>query len=163
MNILKRDLLRLYNGISMLEARQFSVKFSYFIAKNKVAMRDEITALEEARKVSEEFKAFDTERAKLAQQYSDKNEDGSAKIQDNSFVITTNMEVFQEELEALREKNVETISEREKQIAEFEELLDGSTEFNGAKIDFKDIPESIEPAMLEVFILADLIIDEDED
>jgi len=65
MKMTKRDLLRLHNGISMLEGRQFSVKFSYFIAKNKVAMRDEIGALEEARKVSEEFKMFDNERTRM--------------------------------------------------------------------------------------------------
>jgi len=69
MKVKKRDLLRLHNAIHALEGKVFNVKFSYFIAKNKVAMRDEITALEEARKVSDEYKKYDTERATLAQQY----------------------------------------------------------------------------------------------
>jgi len=72
------------------------------------------------------------------------------------------MEIFQEELEILREKNTKVISERQKQLEEFEEILNEDINFEGAKLNFKDIPTTIEPAMLEVFILADLIIDEDE-
>lgn len=155
----RRDLLRLNNGILMLEGRQFSVKFSYFIAKNKVALRDEMAAIEEARKAGDGFKEYDLQRAKLAQEYSDKNEDGSAKIHDNSFVITSRLEDFQKALAEIREKYAEPIKEYEGQMADFNELLDGEVDFEGAKIDFKDIPPSIEPAMLEVLILADLIIE----
>lgn len=162
MKVTKRDLLRLYNAIMIMEGRQFSVKFSYFIAKNKVAMRDEITALDEARQVSDTFKTYDAERAKMAQEYADKNEDGSAKIQDNSFVITANLEEFQTALEALRKQYKEAIEEREQQLKDFEELLDEKVTFKGARIDFKDIPPTVEPTVLEVLILADLII-EDED
>jgi len=162
MKIKKRDLLRLYNAISLLEGRPFSVKFSYFIAKNKVAMRDEISALDVAKKVTDGFKSFDNERAKLAQKFADKNEDGSAKIQHNSFVITTNADLFQEELSILREEHADIITDREKQIEEFENLLDEDVDFKGLKLDFKDIPESIEPSMLEPLILADLIIDKED-
>ena len=162
MEIKKRDLLRLYNAISVLEGKPFSVKFSYFIAKNKVAMRDEISALDVAKRATDEFKFYDNERAKLAQKFADKNEDGSAKIQDNSFVITTNVELFQEELLRLREDHTATIEDRDKQIEEFETLLDEDITFEGLKIDFKDIPDSIEASMLEPLILADLIIDKED-
>lgn len=111
MKLTRKDLLRLHNGISMMEGRQYSVKFSYFIAKNKVALRDEIVALEEARKASDGFKEYDGGRAKLAQEYSDKNEDGSAKIQDNSFVITARVDEFQSALAELRDKYAEPIKE----------------------------------------------------
>jgi len=161
MKVKKRDLLRLHNAIHALEGKVFNVKFSYFIAKNKVAMRDEITALEEARKVSDEYKKYDTERATLAQQYSDKNEDGSAKIQGNSFVITTNAELFQEDLEGLRVKYKDAIEEYETMMKDFEELLNQEVEYDGTKVDLKDVPQTIEPAILETFILADLIIDEE--
>ncbi len=80
MKIKKRDLLNLYNAISELEGRPFSVKFSYFIAKNKVAMRDEISALDIAKRATDEFKSYDGERAKLAQKFADKNEDGSIDL-----------------------------------------------------------------------------------
>ena len=161
MELTRRDLLKLHNAIATMEGRQFSVKFSYFIAKNKVAMKDEMMALEEARKISDEYRSYDLERARLAQEYADKNEDGSAKIHENSFVITAHANEFQEELEALREKKKDAIEEHESKMAEFEELLNGKVDFNGARIDFKDIPSTIEPSVLEILILADLIIEED--
>jgi hypothetical protein len=161
MKIKKKDLLRLHNAITLLEDKQHSVKFSYLIAKNKVIMRDEIEALEEVSKASEEFKAYEDKRVRLAQQYADKNEDGSIKIQNNNFVLTTNAEVFQKEFDELREDHKDLIDEREKQLKEFEELLGGTVDFEGTKINFKDIPASMDPATMECLILADLIIEEE--
>ena len=162
MKLMRKDLLRLHNGIAIMEGRQYSVKFSYFIAKNKVALRDEISALEEAKKPSEGFKEYDGVRARMAQEYADKNEDGTAKIHENSFVITARADEFQESLAAQREKYAGVIKEFEGQMEEFNELLNGEVTFDGARIDFKDIPPSIEPAVLEVLILADLIIEDEE-
>ncbi len=161
MKVKKKDLLGLHNSIMAMEGNAYSVKFSYFIAKNKVALRDEITALEDVRRVSDEFKAFETVRVKLAQENADKNEDGSAKISGNSFVITSNAEKFQKELEAVKLQYSKIIKKREKQLKEFEELLESEAEFEGAKIDFKDIPQNVEPKVLEVLILCDLIIEDE--
>lgn len=161
MKITKRDLLRLYNSITLIEGRRFTVKFSYFIAKNKVGMRDEITALDRARKMSTEFAAYDKERISLARKLADKNDDGSSIIQDSSFLITKKIDSFQEELSHIRKKYADAISDREKQITEFEELLDGTVEYEGTKVKFKHIPDNIESSVLETFVFADLIIDED--
>jgi hypothetical protein len=161
MKLKRKDLLSLSNGIALMEGRQFNVKFSYFIAKNKVALRDEMEAINEARKPNDGFKEFDAQRAKLAQEHSDKNDDGSSKIQDNSFVITALADVFQEKLKVLREKYAAPIKEYEGQMQQFNELLDDEVEFTGTMVDLKDIPPTIEPAILEVLILADLITDEE--
>ncbi len=161
MEITKRDLLRLYNNITFIEGRRFTVKFSYFIAKNKVAMRDEITALDRARKMSTEFAAYDNERISLARKLADKNDDGSSIIQNNSFLITEKIDSFQEELSRIREKYVDAMLDREKQLEDFEELLDGTVEYKGTKVELKHIPDNIESSVLETFVLADLIIDED--
>ena len=160
MKITKRDLLNLYNGMCSLEGRQFSVKFSYFIAKNKVAIRDEITALDEARRVSNEFKLYDDERVELARKFADKSDDGSAKVHDNSFIITKLLDGFQKNLSKLREKHTKAIEKREKQIEDFENLLNETATFEKFQVEFDDIPPTIEPSILEGFILADLIIDE---
>ncbi len=160
MNIKKKDLLRLHNVITSIEGTQHSVKFSYFIAKNKVAMSDEITALEEVSKVNEEFQEYENKRIRFAQQYSDKNADGSAKIQNNGYIMTTNANLFQEAVDQLGEEYKDVISKREKQLKEFEEILKQTVEFEGMKIDFKDLPENIETILMECLIIADLIIEE---
>jgi len=46
-------------------------------------------------------------------------------------------------------------------MKDFEELLNQEVEYDGTKVDLKDVPQTIEPAILETFILADLIIDEE--
>ncbi|MCK5611917.1 hypothetical protein KAR91_59150 [Candidatus Pacearchaeota archaeon] len=161
MKIKKGDLLRLHNAITLLEGRQYSVKFSYGIAKNKVVIRDEITALEEARKSSEAFNEYENKRVTLAREYADKDENGSPKIQDNSFVLTTNKELFEKEFEELKDQYKDELVEREKQIKDFEELLEETVDdYEGMKINFKDIPENIDPTIMECFIIADLIIEE---
>jgi len=159
MKLKRREILRLHNGIAMMEGRPFSVKFSYFMAKNKVAIRDEIAAIDAARQVTDGFKEYDNERAQLAQQYADKGADGSAKIHENSYVITVRKEEFDEALKELRYKYAEPLKEQEAKMEELKELLEEEVEFEGSKIDLKDIPESIESSVLEIFILADLIIE----
>jgi hypothetical protein len=161
MEIKKLNLLRLHNVITSLEGEKYSVKFSYFLAKNKVTMRDEIETLEEVSKVSEEFQAFENERIGLAQKHADKNEDGSPQIQNDNFVLNENVGLFQKEFGELIEQNRDVISKREKQLKEFNEILGQNTEFEGSKISVEDIPQNIEPVKIECFILADLIIEED--
>jgi hypothetical protein len=145
-----------------MEGRQFSVKFSYFVAKNKVAIKNEIDAIQEVQQPSEEYKKYDLERARLAQAFADKNEDGSAKIHDNSFVITANVDEFQEALAELRVSYKDAIEQHEAKMKELESLLNEEVEINGAKVDFKDIPSTIEPSLMEILIIADLIIEDEE-
>jgi hypothetical protein len=161
MEIKKLDLLRLHNVITSLEGEKYSVKFSYFIAKNKVAMRDEIEALEEVSKVSEGFQEFENKRIELAQKHADKNEDGSPQVQNDNFVLNENVGLFQKEFGELIEQNKDVLSNREEQLKQFNEILGQNTEFEGSKIGIGDIPEDIEPVKIECFILADLIIEED--
>ena len=61
----------------------------------------------------------------------------------------------------MKEKHAKAIEKHEGQVAELNELLAGEVEFNGTKIGLADVPQSIEPAVMEVFILADLIKEEE--
>lgn len=160
LNMKKRDLISLHNSLTTLEGRPFSVKFSYFIAKNKVMLKNEFTALDVARKPDPKFVEFDTERAKLAHDMSDKDEKGQAKIENNNFIIVEKVNEFKDALEALKEKYSKAITDQEKNIKDFEAILNEEFEYKGPKIDFKDIPAGIEPSILEDLIIADLIIEE---
>ena len=86
-----RELLDLYGALKSMESRKYNVKFSYFLAKNKVVIKDEYKILEEAGKPSEKFTEYDTKRAQLAHKYADRNEnDGQPKVENNNFVIIKN-------------------------------------------------------------------------
>ena len=156
----KRDLLSLYNALSMLEGRQFSVKFSYFIAKNKVLLKNEFTALDQARKPDPKFTEFDTKRAQMAHDMADKDEKGQAKIENNNFIIVEKVDEFRSGLDKLKKEYDKEIKAQEQNVKDFEDILDEDINFQGPKVAFKDIPQSIEPSILEALIVADLIIEE---
>jgi len=155
----KRDLLNLHNALSIIEGRQFTVKFSYFVAKNKVLLKSEFTALDEARKPSDEFTAFNTKRGELAQKMADKDDKGQPKIENNNFIIIEKIDEFNKALEKLRKKNEEVIEKQENKMKDFDSLLNENAEFQGTKIDLDDIPDNIEPFILEVLITTELIVE----
>lgn len=157
MKLKKRDLMRLNNAISAIEGRPFNRKFSYFLAQHKIQLKDEILMLEKVRETPEEFKEYDTKRANLAKEYSDKNPNGTPKIENQEFVITIQQDAFQEALADLREECKEIIENRKQQLKDFDDILTKETEYNGAKIDLEDIPDNIEPVVIEVLLSAGLV------
>jgi len=157
-----RDLITLHNQLTTLEGTKFSVKFSYFVAKNKVMIKDEYGPLEEARRPDPKYTEYDSLRAKLAQELSDKDANGHPRIENGNFVIVEKFTEFKEGLEKLKEEYAEAIKDQEKKFKEFEALLDEEVDYKGPKIDLKDIPEQVEPSVLEILIVAGLIIDTDE-
>jgi len=156
----KRDLLKLNGALTSIEGRPFSVKFSYFIAKNKVMIKNEFNILEEIRKPSEKYMEYDRKRAELASELADRDDKGQPKIENNNFVIIENFDKFKEMLESMKKTYSKAIKEQEQKMKDFEALLNENIDYCGPKIDFKDIPETIEPSVLEVLITTDLIIEE---
>lgn len=155
----KRDLIKLQGALTTIEGRPFSVKFSYFVAKNKVMIKNEFAVLDGIRKPPAKYIEYDTKRAELAQKLADKEENGQPKIQNNNFIIVENVEEFKKQLDQLKATYSETIKEFEQKQKEFETLLDEEIVFAGPKIDLKDIPKEIEPSVLEVLLASDLIIE----
>jgi len=161
MKIKKRELLKFAEVIKSFEGLKYSTKFSYFLTKNKLACKDELEALDEARKPDQKFLDFELERVKTAQEHSEKGADGSPVIRNGAFIILPdNQEKFDKEMAKLRKVNKVVIEAREKQAEEFDKLIGEETEFNGTKIKLSELPTQIEPALLEVLVTLDLIIED---
>lgn len=157
----KLDVLRLNEVFNRFGDMKYGVKFSYFLAKNRIAIKSEVEALDEARKPDQDFLDFELERVKLAQEYSDKDSAGKPMIQNNSFVIVQKADAFEKEMSKLKKKFKTAIEQREEQVKEFEKIVDEDfTLSNPFKISFSDLPQSIEPSVIEVLIAADLIKEE---
>jgi hypothetical protein len=156
----KRDLIKLQGALTTIEGRTFTIKFSYFIAKNKIMIKNEFDVLNEVRKPSAEYIEYDTVRAELANRLADRTEDGKPKIENNNFIIVENVDEFKTEMDKLKYKYAKAIEDFEQKQKDFEALLEEEFEYQGPKIDFKDIPQNIEPSILEALIAADLIIEE---
>lgn len=161
MKVKKRELLKFADVIRSYEGLKYSTKFSYFITKNKLACKDEIEALDEARKPDQKFLDFELERVKTAQEYAEKNPDGSPVIRNGAFIISSeNQDKFDKEMVKMRKTNKAVLEAREKQEEDFIKLLAEETEFNGTKIKLSELPPQIEPSLLEVFVVLDLITED---
>jgi hypothetical protein len=158
----RRVILDLWKVLSQLEGLKHDVRFSYFLAKNKVALKSEIEALNEANTPSAAYLEFENKRVEGAQRFADKDEVGNPKVFNNQYVITEHKSDFEAEMKKLKTKFKTAIEAREKQIKDYEDLLEEEVEFKPTKLRFSQLPRQVESSVLEVFIEADIIEDDQE-
>ena len=119
-----KDLFNLFNSLCNLSNLK-GIKFSYGIIKNKKNIKNEIEILQNIIKPSQEFIEFDKEREKLCKKYSKKDEKGEIIIKNNNYDIKSECkEIFNKEFDDLKEQNKEFIIKREKQLEEYNKLLE---------------------------------------
>ena len=158
---MKREtLVKLWKVIGSLEGLKHDVRFSYFLAKNKVALKAELDIMEEAQKPSEAYLEYEKQRIETAQGLADKDKNEQPKVHNGQYVIYDNRDKFEAEIKKLKTKFKTAINAREKQIKEYEALLNEPVELALAKIKFSQLPSQIESAYLQVFIEADVIEDD---
>jgi hypothetical protein len=161
MQVKKGELLLLYHVLENLKNRKSNVKFSYFVAKNKLALQGEVDALNEAQEASEPFKLYDQKRAELAANMADRLGDTNQPMtQNGQYVITKRKEEFDSELEKLKKTYAEVIEERDKQIEVFRDLLEEKIDFKGHGTKLENIPGEIEPVVMESLIKTGLILED---
>jgi len=158
----KGDLLNLWYILEGLKHQKQNVKFSYFVAKNKLAIKGEFDALNEAQDASEAFKLYDTKRAELAAGMADKIPGTDQPMTANGqYVIKEKKDDFEKSLDELKEQYKTVIEDRQKQLDAFKELLDEETEFKGHAIKLENLPGDIEPTIIEGLLAVDLILEEE--
>lgn len=84
MRLTLKEISDKYQAFNKIIAKKLPIKLSYAISKNMTTLEDEA-------------KVIDDNRIKLAQTYAEKNEDGTPKIIDHSYVIS-DLESFNKEL-----------------------------------------------------------------
>lgn len=155
--MVKKTALKLWQVFGQLEGLKHDVRFSYFLAKNKVALKSEIELLEEAQKPSELFLQYEAKRIEAAQKYSDKDQNGNPKIHNDQYVIYDERDKFEEEIKKLKTKFKKAIAEREAQLKEYAKFLEEPLELQLTKIRFDQLPNQIEAVVIETFLEADII------
>jgi len=162
MKVKRKELVELWGLIEQHRKIKNSVKFSYWLAKNRKRIQPEIESLEEAIESSRRYKEYDMERARIAKFYADKDKNGKPIIQNSSYVVIEKLNEFNSELNILKEKYKDEVEKRDKQIEEYNNLLEEEIEFEGFKIKLEDLPDGIEPVFIEVLMDIDLLIEPDE-
>jgi hypothetical protein len=160
MKIQNRVLLELWNVLDRLNNKEHPVKFSYFIAKNRSRIKDNVDILMNLSRPTDDYLKYDTERVKLAKKFSDKDKNGKPIVENNQYILTENQSKFDIELEELQGKYTEEIDKAKKRNAEFNKLLDEEVEIDEFKISIDKLPEKIEARILELFMICGLILEE---
>jgi len=153
-----KTIVNLWKTIEKLENVKMTTDFVWFLTKNKVAVKSEIKALDEAQKPSAIFLEYENKRVETAQRLSDKDITGNPRIQNGQYVIYEHKEEFEIEMKSLKQKFKDAIAEREKQLEEYTKLLERDIELNLVTIDFDKLPNTIDVETMEAFIEADLVI-----
>jgi hypothetical protein len=143
----KRNLYELMESINKVSDLK-GVKFAYTLIKNKKKIENEIKILEEIIKPSEKFTLYETERIKLCELYCDKDNNGNPIIENNRYKIL-DIDKFNDELTNLKNNNKNTIDDRDKQIAEYNNLLMEDVDIEFDMIKFEDLPIDITSDQLE--------------
>lgn len=159
MNIQKGDLLQLQVVFEKLNVEKHPLKFSYFLAKNKSIIKKEVEILKELQKPSDGYNSFDKKRIMLAQDLAERVPGTDEPlIKNNAYIMGENKKKFEKELWGLKDVFKTVIKEFEKQVSDFKDILKEDFDFdNGYKIKIDNLPEYIEPHLIELFIKTGLL------
>lgn len=134
-------IIETYNALSQLKGLK-GVKFNYALLRNTGKLELEVKILEKMTEPMDKFKAFEQARIELAKEHSKKDENGEPVTENNHFVIEDKIS-FDKAFETLKETHKEAIDEREKQMKEFEDLLQKENEVDLYKVKLSEIPDDI--------------------
>ena len=167
MLIKKVDLFSYFQAIQWAENLQW-VRFLIAKEKNKRKIKEAAEPIEKWGEVFEWFKVYEKERVELCEKHSNKDENWKAiivweeknaqwaVIKPWTYSITNILE-FEKELTELREKHSTAITEREKQLEDYNKILMEEMEIDFEKIKSEDIPSNITPKQFsEILFMIEL-------
>lgn len=124
-------------------------KFTYGLSKNISIIEEEIKHIQESIKPTEEFTAYDEARVALCKVHAKKDKDGEFiyKVHPESgqqeYDIDVDGKKWTTAIEKLRKDNSEAITKREKQLKDYNELLDADCEIEFYSMSIDSIPNEI--------------------
>jgi hypothetical protein len=131
---------------------------TYAIIKNKKAIESEVEALNEALKLdSDDYIKYVTEIREVANKYGAKDEDGNIIPTPTGFrtVDGTDQEEVQSIVNEINEKYKEVIEAREKQMEEYNNMLNDEVEIEFSPIKLANMPDTVEEKTIS--LLFDII------
>lgn len=152
----KKDVINLFIALSTLPATK-GAKFSYAVAKNLSVLKDEVISLESGLKILDESKEYEKARLELLKSYAEKDENNNPVTKNNGkeFVIV-DQEKFEKEFEDLKVEHASGYTVRQKQIDEYEEMLEEEATVDIFKVKLANVPDDVTPAqMYSIFAIID--------
>jgi len=160
MKFTNRKILEMSIIFEALAQKQVNVRFAYAMAKNKAAIEKQAKILREASMPSTKYLEYEQKRVSLGREMADKDEKGKP-LADGPLFRIPDIDKFNERWDELKEEYKEVIKAREKQLKDFEEIMDKQVDIKGLEtVAFEDLPEQISSA--EMSALMPLIIKEEK-
>ena len=143
----KSGILSLYRSLNQLGALS-GVKFSYAIAKNINNIKNEVESIDKALEPDEKFQEFEKERVVLLEKYAEKDDNGKPKKEmsengSEQYVMGEGLKKFEKEFDILKKTHKEAVDARDKQIEDYNKLLETDSDVTLHKLKMEDIPEAI--------------------
>jgi len=130
-------------------------KIGYAVAKNRKLVEQELETLNETLKVLPDFEKYEKERITLLEKHASKDEKGKAVIENNAYKIE-NQEDWEKAIKDLQETHKEAITYREKQLEDFNALLEEGSKLEFFKITEDQILEEKNATAQEIYTLLEL-------
>jgi len=144
----RSELFDLYNKMQGLRYHSDNKKFSYALIKNIKNVESDINKLNEIIKPTQDFLEFEKERISICRLHAIKDENDEPILNGDEFQIE-NMDKFSLDLEPLKIKYRDVLTERQKQIEKYNSLLDEDINIELVKIGPDDLPDGITPNEIE--------------
>ncbi len=143
-----KDILILKQGLTMVSGL-VGIKFAYGCAKNNSIIQGELEALDKAKEPTKEFAEYDEKRYELAKKHAKKDKDGNPLSENNSLIME-NQEEWEKIFSDFKKDYTEVIAQREKQVEEYNKLLEEEVDVKLYQISLEDVPKEITTGQLLV-------------
>lgn len=128
-------------------------KFNYALIRNQAILKNELAFIEAKFKADPEFLKFSKERYDLLTHYSQKDEKGNPVIENDTYKIQPDLDAeFKEKTKELQEKYSDTLDKRDKQMEEFDAMVEEEIGFELHKIPLDAIPQEITKEQMELLM-----------
>ncbi len=152
----KSEIVLLYNGLNSV-GNLAGVIFSYCVNKNLNIITPEIEALQRSITPSKEFLEYDNKRIEIVKKYAAKDGKGEFIMKvtngQQSYDVGENEKVIEDEMLPIREEYKEVISNHEKQMTEYNALLDTDSNVELYKVKLENVPKDITAQQMKSIFL----------
>lgn len=152
------DLMEAFTRIGKMQVES-NKKFSYALILNDDVLKSQVEAVMKIAEPSPEYAEFENERTKIIEKYAELDGDGKVVLKDNQWVVfkEESKEEAIEALNKLNDENKDILDKRNKDIEEYNEILDTEVEVNITTVSIDDVPEKIGEDMFLLKLLMPMI------
>jgi hypothetical protein len=125
-------------------------KFNYAIIRNQSILKNELSLIEKSFTPSKEYYQYETKRLGILKEYCEKDEEGKPIVEDDNYkVLPDKTEAYELALAPLKKEYEQALTERQKQLDDFNALVEEEIAFELHKVKLEDVPEDITKEQME--------------